>query len=162
MLRSAILSEDGRFRYRLARVWDETLPVLAFVMLNPSTADDSVDDATIRVCIAFAQRLGYGSIRVVNLYAYRTRWPRELRAAGWLVGQDNDAAIIAAITDAGGRRVDVCCAWGALAYGLQRRDDVLALIRRYGVQPMCLALSASGEPRHPLYLRRDLPLRPLP
>jgi len=96
-LHGAVVSDDGLYRYILTRTWDRSLPALVFCMLNPSTADATVDDPTIRKCIGFAQRLGYGGIIVVNLFAYRATKPRELYAqlaAGVdIVGPDADTWI---------------------------------------------------------------------
>jgi hypothetical protein len=69
MIRTALFSPCGRFRYRLGRRWAEG-PTVALVLLNLSTADDEVDDPTIRRCIDFARRWGYGGLEVVNLYAH--------------------------------------------------------------------------------------------
>jgi hypothetical protein len=78
MHRAALFSRDRRFRYRLGRRWGQGAAV-CFVLLNPSTADEVVDDPTIRRCIAFARSLGYGGLEVVNLYAYVATDPAELR-----------------------------------------------------------------------------------
>jgi hypothetical protein len=75
----AELSACRTYRYRLWRQWDADLAPVVWVMLNPSTADESADDPTIRKCIGFAQRWGYGGIEVVNLYAYRSPDPRQLK-----------------------------------------------------------------------------------
>jgi hypothetical protein len=58
--RGAVLSDDGVYRYRLWRIWDDDRAPTAFLMLNPSTADATVDDPTLRRCIAFARRWGAG------------------------------------------------------------------------------------------------------
>ncbi|TMF61888.1 MAG: DUF1643 domain-containing protein, partial [Chloroflexi bacterium] len=70
-VRGATFSADRRYRYRLWRRWDGARPVVAFVMLNPSTADARRDDPTIRRCIGFAKSWGFGGVEVVNLFAYR-------------------------------------------------------------------------------------------
>lgn len=54
-------------------------------MLNPSTADENVDDPTIRRCINFAKDWGYGGMYVGNLFAFRTAYPKELKEAGFPV-----------------------------------------------------------------------------
>jgi SagB-type dehydrogenase family enzyme len=69
MRRIALFSPCGTFRYRLGRRWAEG-PTVGFVLLNPSTPDAEVDDQTVRRCIRFAQRDGYGGLEVVNLFAY--------------------------------------------------------------------------------------------
>lgn len=76
--RSAVVSDCGRYRYRLDRIWDTALPAVTFIMLNPSTADASNDDATIRRLAGtngFARRWGCGALIVVNLYAWRATTP---------------------------------------------------------------------------------------
>ena len=96
MDRTALFSPCGRFRYRLGRRWGEG-PTIAFVLLNPSTADDQRDDPTIRRCIGFARRLGFGGLEVVNLYAYVATDPAELRRVGYLVGDENDGHMLEAV-----------------------------------------------------------------
>jgi hypothetical protein len=68
----------GDYRYKLTRVWDAALSTLTFVLLNPSTADAVQVDPTLRRCMAFARREGYGGLDVVNLYAFRTKDPKVL------------------------------------------------------------------------------------
>ena len=89
MQRDALFSPCGTYRYRLTRRWAEG-PAVAFIMLNPSTADGSVDDPTIRRCIGYGQSWGYGALAVGNLYAFRATEPQELRRARDPIGPDND------------------------------------------------------------------------
>jgi hypothetical protein len=138
----ATFSANGRYRYRLWRRWDRSRPVVVFVMLNPSTADADKDDPTIRRCIGFARAWGYGGIEVVNLFAYRATLPRSLRAVDDPVGPENGRHIRRAVA-----RADlVVLAWGAHA----RASRLLSLPRA-----RCLGLTRAGQPRHPLYLRRE-------
>jgi len=80
MVRSAVISKCGRYRYLLTRKWGKRTDFATFVMLNPSTADGFRDDATIRKCIGFAKRWGFDGIQVVNLFAWRSRDPLDLLA----------------------------------------------------------------------------------
>lgn len=157
MKRTAQLSPCGAYRYRLGRAWihPDTRP-LVFVMLNPSTADADVDDATIRRCVRFAQEHAFGGIDVVNLFAYRATKPTDLRRAGYPVGPDNDQHIVEAVRGAGA----VCLVWGANAGELERSQIVLPLIRAQGVEPMCLRITRSGYPQHPLMLPASCRLMP--
>lgn len=162
--RGAILSPDGVYRYRLWRIWDDDLAPCAFVMLNPSTADASQDDPTIRRCMGFAKRWGSGGIVVVNLFAVRATDPADLDRAppDGLVGPDNDVHLRATF-----RVVDmVVCAWGAIeasvcanAIRATTVRHVLNLIPRE-VEVCCLGRTKGGHPRHPLYLRADTPREP--
>jgi len=145
--RTALFSRGRRFRYRLGRRWGDGAGV-CFVLLNPSTADETREDATVRRCIGFAQNLGCGALEVVNLYAYVATDPAELRRAGYPVGRYNDRHIEAAATEC----ERVVLAWGVHAAKLDRPGEVLGLLRRMGVEPHCLRLTASGHPEHPLRL----------
>lgn len=150
----ATISECGTYRYALVRGWDSgihDLPVV-WLMLNPSTADASVDDPTIRRCRRFACEWGHRRMVVVNLFAYRTPSPAALAAAHAegvdVVGPDNDAMLAAAFAEAG----PVIVAWGAFPLARLRVDRVRELLDYEGRQPYCLARTADGAPRHPLYL----------
>jgi len=155
VLGHATFSACGRFRYRLGRTWGPGPPLL-FVMLNPSTADAREDDPTLRRCIGFAQRAGFGALEVVNLFAYRATDPRELRAAGYPVGPRNDEHIVAAVHDSAA----VCLAWGTNATRLARVAEVLGLLRGLRASPRCLRLTRDGCPRHPLRLPSACVLQP--
>jgi hypothetical protein len=153
--KTATLSDGGTFRYRLGRRWAEGAP-LVFIMLNPSTADADVDDATIRRCIRFAHAHGYPAIDVVNLFAYRATDPKDLRRAGYPVGPENDDHIASAARHAAA----VCLAWGAHVAGLERPQVVMPMLWKLGIEPMCLRITRSGYPQHPLMLPADCRLIP--
>lgn len=158
MSRDAVLSPDGRYRYELRRTWNPVLPVLTWVMLNPSTADAEVDDPTIRRCVGFGQRWGYGGIVVRNLCAFRVTDPRFLYAAlarGLdVVGPENWHQLAFC-------RPPVVCAWGALRRPLVGvAAQFHGLMRAEGVPLECLGMTSGGWPRHPLYVRGDAPLVP--
>lgn len=150
MQRSASISECGRYRFELGRSWDDSLPSLVFVMLNPSTADADVDDPTIRKCVGFAQRFGYGSMAVANLFAYRATDPAELKRAGYPVHPEEDDRLEQLCTDWDGQST-IVCAWGSNAKGLARVQRVRELLTRGGNTIMALHMNADGTPAHPLY-----------
>ncbi len=154
--RSAALSECGAFRYHLTRTWDTTRGPLVFIMLNPSTADAEADDPTIRKCIGFGKRLGFGGIEVFNLFAFRATKPHDLRNAGYQVGPDNDQIIAERLCVLGlFARGYVICAWGANARGLNRPETVRCNLGLAGVRLRALRLLADGTPEHPLMLPYD-------
>lgn len=143
----------GAYRYTLWREWTPNLPRLLFVLLNPSTADGKRDDPTLRRCIGFAQGWEYGSLELVNLFAYRSVDPGTLRRVADPVGPLNDSYIQQAASRAG----QIVVAWGTLGGSSDRAQEVTRLLTR---PLLCLGYTAEGMPRHPLYLRRDA--RPLP
>lgn len=152
ILRRAVLSDCGTYRYELIRRWDVTLPRVGWIMLNPSTADAEQDDPTIRRCIGFAKSWGYGGIVVRNLYALRATDPRALWNHPSPVGPDNDSYLLDAVDD-----LVTVCAWGA--HG-RRGDAVINALSDAGAALYHLGLTKAGKPRHPLYLKGDLtPIR---
>lgn len=154
---SAVFSPCRTYRYRLTRsgLAARTRPgYVAWIMLNPSTADENVNDKTIRRCIGFTTREGYSSLAVVNLYAMRSPYPEDLRRHAAPCGPDNDAAIIDVARGAG----LVICAWGADPMAPPRARAVEDLLA--DVPLWCLGWSKEGEPRHPLMLAKGTPLQP--
>jgi hypothetical protein len=141
---------DGLYRYSLWRRLScaATTRVL-FVMLNPSTADASRDDPTLRRCASFARGWGYGWLDVCNLFAYRATDPRELRGAVDPVGPLNDATI----AELASRADRVIAAWGVPGARSGRAAVVMNILRSSRV--WCLGTTRDGAPRHPLYVRGD-------
>lgn len=152
---TATFGEARTHRFLLTRTWDDG-PVAVFVMLNPSTADAFATDPTCNRCITFARREGCGGMRVVNLHALRATDPRELRKHPDPVGAGNDEFITQACSDAG----VVVAAWGAHGTLHDRAGEVTRMLGAAGVRLWCLGVTSGGQPRHPLYVRGDAPLRP--
>lgn len=148
----ALLSEDGRYRYRLTREWTAGTTKMTFVMLNPSTADADLDDPTIRRCMGFARRDGFGGLHVVNLYAYRATDPREMKRAIDPVGPENDTMLSLAFDTARVHHAPVIAAWGTHGDPYRVRQ-----VRRLmdGADVYALGVTKDGAPKHPLYIRAD-------
>lgn len=149
--RSAQFDSTGQYRYRLDRQWDHTRPRITLVMLNPSRADHQQDDPTVRRCTRLAQQWQYGSLVVVNLFAYCTASPKVLKTVDHPVGVDNDDAILQAC----GSAENILLAWGNWGHLHNRDRQVLALLTPYRDRLYCLGLNQTGQPRHPLYIPRD-------
>lgn len=152
----AVISGCGRYRYLLRRVWDRSKPRALFVMLNPSTADARIDDATIRSCVRLSNGLGYGSFEVVNLMAWRATKPKDLPSKpSDAMGPNNPRTIEAAVV-----RCDIAiCAWGAHPYASHFAPGLLDIIRLNRPTTYCLGTTKSGAPKHPLYLKSGTQLQ---
>lgn len=160
MERRAKISECGQYRYWLSRRWGELRagrPPIVFVMLNPSTADHEIDDPTIRRCISFAKREMAHGLMVMNLFALRATDPMALRTHPDPVGPENDDEIRRLLGDG---YATVVCAWGAHSVAATRAEAFVRLTA--GRSMYCLGMTKHGDPRHPLYVRRDQPLVPFP
>jgi hypothetical protein len=147
MKTTAEFSPCRRYRFALWRRWDSG-PQVLFVMLNPSSADETTDDPTIRRCIGFARAWGFGSLAVGNLFAFRTPKPGVLRTCVEPIGVCNDDWLIrlheeSALTIA---------AWGNPGCFLDRSSSVTSVLSDLHV----LRLTKLGEPGHPLYMPRDV------
>jgi len=157
----AVLSDCGTYRYKLTRTWDERIERVTFVMLNPSTADATVDDPTIRRCAGFAKAWGFGGLSVVNLYALRATNPRDLWTHPDPVGPDNDLWLTLALTHSS----RIVAAWGAnakpdrVARFWQLAEARLDESRGWG-HVSALRVTKSGAPGHPLYIPADAELKP--
>lgn len=153
MRRDAVISPCGGYRYQLSRTWSQAGPSAVFVMLNPSTADATADDPTIRRCIGFARSWGCGGLVVVNLYAWRATDPAELRQAKDPIGPENDSHLAAVSAYAAQQDAPLVAAWGAHA----REERIARAVALTGMHRLtALALTKSGQPAHPLYLRAGL------
>ena len=148
--RAATLSRCRLYRYSLTRAWDPALPTILFIGLNPSTADSTQDDPTVRRCIGFARDWGYGTMTLANLFALRSTDPAQLWTAHDPIGPNNDEWIRRMADSA----AMVVAAWGAHGGLLGRDRHVIAMLP--SVQ--CLGRTRAGHPRHPLYLSKHTPL----
>lgn len=142
---------QNEYRYTLLRIWDSSKPRIVFIGLNPSVADEQQDDNTVRKCINIARRDGYGSMIMLNAYAYRSTDPKALETQQNVVGTHNDHHIAQAC-----KGVDkIVVAWGNHATD----DRHLTLLKVLdGHQLYCFAKNNNGKPKHPLYVSLKAPL----
>ena len=143
----AVLSKCGHYRYLLWRDAAGTQPLLAFAMLNPSTADHRDDDPTIRRCLGWS-RAARSGLLVWNLFALRSTDPRELARHADPVGPANDHAIVQALGWSG----QTVAAWGTHGTLLGREATIRRRCAAQGSKLHALRLTAEGHPGHPLYL----------
>ena len=157
----AEFSADGRYRIVLERRWDG-LPfgspgVCAWIMMNPSTADENVDDPTVRRARDFTRRWGFGAMVVLNAFALRATRPAMLLECEDPVGPGNDAAIAGWAA----RADRVVVAWGLPPKKLRGRAlELAAILARAGAKPLALKVTADGQPGHPLYIAGDTEPKP--
>lgn len=151
MKKTATFSEDRAYRYSLSRIWDPAGAVAVFVGLNPSTADETEDDPTIRRCIGFARDWGAGGLVMLNAFAFRATDPLDMKAAAEPIGARNDEELYKWAFSA---RWVVAC-WGVHGRHLARGFAVRHLLRSAaGDNLKVLGLTKDGHPKHPLYLAK--------
>jgi len=157
----ALFSPCRTWRYRLWRVWNESLPLACFVLMNPSKADEVNDDPTVLRCqrrLIFADWASnkFGGVIVVNVFAWRetdsTKLPGLIEAGTDIIGPENDAAIVSAAREA----AIVVCGWGIPGNLAGRGHSVEQMLRGAGIPLHYLKLNSDGTPGHPLYIGYDV------
>jgi hypothetical protein len=151
--KSAIFSDDKIYRYTLSRKWSGgNGKFVVWIMLNPSTADDQLEDPTIRRCCLYAKDWGYSGIIILNIFAFRDTDPSKMKKFHSPIGKDNDRYILEVVNndDVG----LIIGGWGQHGSHLNRNGHVKKLLSHKTIH--CLGKTKCGNPLHPLYLRKDL------
>ena len=150
MFKDTILDQSRKYRYVLKRQWGaDDNNFVNFVLLNPSTADETKDDRTITTCIKLAQNLGYDGLWVTNLFAFRATEPTDLKKSAEPIGKLNNQYL----KDCAERSKIVVIAWGNHGDFLNRDQEVIKLLSKIQA-PHCLEITKLGNPKHPLYIKR--------
>lgn len=146
LLKGAAFSHCRRYRYTLHRHWGNGSRVVNFIGLNPSTADETLDDPTIKKCMKFARSWGYDGIVMTNIFAWRDTSPDEMKKAVEPIGEANDKYLLTVATDAS----LVIAAWSQHGSFNNRSTDVRKVLRDI---PLHILKMGASEPWHPLYLK---------
>jgi hypothetical protein len=161
--KETIFSKDRSHRYTLWRDWSDLLfssssnDFVQFILLNPSTADENLDDPTIRRCIQFAKDWGYQSLCVTNLFSFRSTNPSALRNVTSPSGDPENFASIFCVARQASR---IVCAWGNHGNYLDRAAYIHTSLTNSGHQLHCFKLNSDGSPSHPLYLPKSIQIIP--
>ena len=148
----AFFSKDRQYRYALWRTWDNELPKVLFIGLNPSTATETKNDPTIRRCMGYAKDWGYGGYIMGNIFAFRSTNPTNLKKINDPIGPENDYWLKKLHEEAN----LTIAAWGTHGEFMNRGQAVFDLIPDI----QCLRITKHGYPSHPLYLPKNL--KPIP
>jgi hypothetical protein len=152
----AIISPCGKYRYSLKRKIEGVSgdKKCLFIMLNPSTADASKDDPTIRRCMSFAKREGCSELIVENIFAFRATNPKELIGRKDIAGEKNGYYWHKSFNEVIESKGIIICGWGNNSLVTEENPPD----RYAGVDLYCLGLNKNGTPKHPLYVKADAPL----
>ena len=154
-LTGAYFDDEKKYRYSLWRRFHEDVcltEMAVFIGLNPSTADETEDDPTIRRCSGFARDWGRGGFVMLNLFAYRATDPKAMKAERNPVGPINDD-VLRAVTSVGN---PVVCCWGN--HGIHQDCWWRVKVILHGTCKRSVfhfGLTKAGQPRHPLYLLKS-------
>ena len=142
----AIFSDCRKYRYVLWRIWNKNKPLVMFIGLNPSTANELTDDPTIRRVKRFAFNWGFGGFYMMNLFAYVTSYPQELKKC-----YDPIMENYKWLKEIELKCVKTIFAWGSFKETNERAKDVMQMFIGY-----VLGINKNGSPKHPLYIRSDI------
>jgi hypothetical protein len=156
--RATIFSPCRKYRYTLWRQWADDLfanrtkpGFVMFIGLNPSTADETLDDPTIRRCMDFTKRWGYLQMCMTNLFAWRDTSPRAMKLVPTPIGADNQQHLIECAREA----ALVICAWGLDGKHMRQDANTTEILTGAGKRLHHLGLNDDGTPKHPLYLKAN-------
>lgn len=152
MKNEAIFDKQKIYRYLLTRCFETGSKTVTFIMLNPSTADETLNDPTIRRCISFAKKLDAKKMQVVNIFAYRTPNVPELKNAEEPLGKENDFYIENAAEESD----IIILAWGNHGSYMNRAEQIKKLLKPFKDKVYALKILKNSEPSHPLYLKKDI------
>ncbi len=151
-----IFSQCRTWRYTLSRRWtpDVAPRFVNFILLNPSTADETQDDPTIRRCMGFAIREGFGAMVVTNLFAFRATKPKDMCATQDPIGPDNDEWI----GHVAGKAGLIVVGWGCHGKYQGRGDIIAGALLNVGLNLWTFGYTKNRQPKHPLFVPGDTPL----
>ena len=139
----AIFSDDRKYRFVLWRKWDKTKPMIMFIGLNPSTANENHDDPTIRRVVGFARKWGYGGVYMLNLFTYVSAYPAELtKCEDPLLMADHYLEVFCHKAEL------IVFAWGNFPEAVERSRRMQFLFP----SARCFGKNKNVSPKHPLYL----------
>lgn len=148
--RSAILSDDGKYRYKLERKWGpDASKMVGFIMLNPSIANDKKDDPTMKRVINFAKSWGFDGVIVCNLYAHISPHRKELKHVDDPLGPENERYV---------REIVATCS--QIVYGWGNDGSEPQWLRELVPSPYCIKMNKGGQPKHPLYIKGECEMIP--
>lgn len=149
--KGAEFSECRHYRYALYRIWDRSRPMAMCIGLNPSTANGENDDPTIENLAAILSNNGYGGFYMMNLFAFISSNPDDLRAVPDPV-KSNDVWLdkISRLCE------DIVFCWGRFPQAVYRAKKIIPMFP--GAK--CIGKNGDGTPKHPLYIKRSTKLIP--
>lgn len=147
----ADFSEDGKYRYRLWRIWDASMPLVMFIGLNPSTANETDNDPTIKSVCRIAKNNGYGGVYMMNCFPLVSTDPARLQEVYDLLHEEEDIENMRWLLDVRRKCQDVVFAWGNFKIVEQRAKSITG----YFKDAKALHVNKNGSPKHPLYCKSD-------
>ena len=156
MKSSASFSTCKNYRWSLTRHLTNSKKELIFIGLNPSLANATDNDPTIRRLIGFSENWGYGCLTVLNLFAKVSKSPKSLASCNDPVGWQNDCQLNKMIKYwSYNDSCELWIGWGVNGRLMGRNEKFLKKIKRSSRKPLVIGLTKEGHPKHPLYISKQ-------
>jgi hypothetical protein len=149
----AAFSDCRNYRYALWRIWNRNLPLVMFIGLNPSTANESEPDNTIRRVKSISENLGYGGFYMMNCFPIISTDPKILKDTDKTVFDQQQYFINnQKLKEVTAKCKDIIFAWGNFKEVQNRAKEVQLMFPN----AKALHINKNGSPKHPLYCRKDI------
>lgn len=143
----ASFSDCRKYRYALWRIWDKSKPLVMFIGLNPSTANETKSDPTITRVVQFAKNWGYGGVYMMNLFGLVSPYPEDLKNVKDAIGENTPW-----LEHVSKKCSQVIFAWG----NFKEAEERSRAVKKMFPDAMALQINKNGSPKHPLYCKGDL------
>ena len=138
----ALFSDCRKYRYALWRIWDKSKPLVMFIGLNPSTANEATNDPTIESVERISRYNGYGGFYMMNLFGIISSDPKILKSVEDPIGDNmkhHDAVY--------SKCKSVVFAWGAF----KEAEDISRQFEEKYPNALCIGQNKNRSPKHPLF-----------
>jgi hypothetical protein len=146
--KGATFSECRKYRYALWRIWDESKPLVMFIGLNPSTANEDENDNTIKSVQRISKHNGYGGFYMMNCFSFVSTNPDDLQFE-----TDNN------INDFWLNKIAADCKTIVFAWGnfdvVKKTGRYWEIKQMFGDEAVALHINKNGSPKHPLYCKSE-------
>lgn len=153
-LAGAEFSDCRNYRYALWRIWDSSKPLVMFIGLNPSTANETDNDPTIKSVCRIAKNNGYGGVYMMNCFPLVSTDPSRLQEVYDCLHETEDIENMRWLLEVRRKCKDVVFAWGNFKIVEQRAKSITG----YFKDAKALHVNKNGSPKHPLYCKGDIQL----
>ena len=143
----AEFSPCRKYRYALWRIWDKSKPLVMFIGLNPSIANEDYNDPTITRICSIAKNNDFGGVYMMNCFPFVSTDPDNLYdCSGWIENEKR-------LKDIASKCKEVVFAWGN--FKIVPKLGVDYILSNIFPNAKALHINKNGSPKHPLYCKSD-------
>ena len=147
----AVFSDDKKHRLLLKKEWDKSKPTATIILINPNTADTLNVDTTTLLIINNLNKLGFGSVDIVNMYSrIALKLYFRFNSDDDLLDSENDEIILKSAE----KSDRIIIAWGSVGNNSQRvkkrQKSILEMLSDYSEKICIITDGETSKGYHPL------------